>query len=265
MGARSEGVGAVIEHLLGEAAKVGLDAKVPEDRVRGPTAEELDVVGVFPSTEEGCGATRPQRAGAEKCGVDAGGFLERLGSDAKSSGDELDFHVVPLLLGRVSVVVSGDGRVGCSVSALEPQRDAGESFRGAEERVAVGSMANSFPTHGVLLVREGECSVANSVDDLFIQRRLVSGKGFTVDSESDVAEAEGLGAAFASVVEVLGRPKQPVEGHDDEVEDMAVDFAVDRMLEVEYLANLSDDGQVRGVGASGGVVFVSELLEVSCE
>ena len=138
------------------------------------------MVGVFPSTKEGCGGARPERAGDEKSGIDAGGFVEGFGSDAKGASHVLDFNIVPLLLGRVSVVVSRNWGAGFSVGALEPQRNTGKSLGRAEERVVVGGVANSFPTHGVLLVREGKCSGANLVDYLVIQRRLVSGKGFTV-------------------------------------------------------------------------------------
>ena len=57
-----EGVGAVVEHLLGTVMSVngGLDAEAVEHGVRLPAAEELDGVGIDASAEKSRGTAGPE-------------------------------------------------------------------------------------------------------------------------------------------------------------------------------------------------------------
>ncbi len=77
--ARGEGVGAVVEHLLGECAGRSLDAKITEHGIRLPTAKELDVVGVDSGAEEGGSTAWTEGASTEELGRDAGDGLEEAG------------------------------------------------------------------------------------------------------------------------------------------------------------------------------------------
>ena len=63
-----EGVGAVVQHALGECMRLGegLDSKVAEHGVGFPVAHKLDGVFVDTGTEEGGGPTWPEAASAEK-------------------------------------------------------------------------------------------------------------------------------------------------------------------------------------------------------
>ena len=102
-----EGVGAGVEHTLGEVAGMGccLDAKVAEHGVRHPAAKELDVVAVDSGAQKGGGASRAQRFGGEQGRVDAGDVFGVCGGVAKGVGDVFRPDVVPFAVVAVVVVV----------------------------------------------------------------------------------------------------------------------------------------------------------------
>ena len=77
--ARGEGVGAMVEHLLGEGAGGGLDPQITEHGVGLPATQELDVVGVDASAEEGGGTSRPEGACTQEVRGDARDGFEELG------------------------------------------------------------------------------------------------------------------------------------------------------------------------------------------
>ena len=70
-----------------------------------------------------------------------------------------------------------------------------------------------------------------------------------VDGEMDVLEAEGLRAAFSSGIQVFRWPKEPVEGDDDEVDDVGVGNAEFGMFSLEDVNDGADNGDVGRVGA----------------
>jgi hypothetical protein len=66
-------------------------------------------------------------------------------------------------------------------------------------------------------------------------------------------------------VSVLRWAEEPVEGDDGEVDDMAVDLAVDGVVGVKDFEECADDGDVSRVGAFGRVVFVGHPFVESLE
>ena len=109
-----EGVGAVVEHALGELLGVdgGLDPEVPEHGIRLPSTEEHDGVTVNIGTEEGRGPARAEGPGRHLGRVDAGGGGDGLGGMPEGIGDVGGFDVVPFVVVRVRVVVLVDRRGG---------------------------------------------------------------------------------------------------------------------------------------------------------
>ena len=167
----------------------------------------------------------------------------------------------------VSVVVVVNRGVGRSAIALEVACDAAQCFGGTVERVRVGTMAHSFATNGILLVREGQTRMRDAVESSLVIQRC---RGRHVDrppnGEADVAKAEGLGASFGGVaVEAFAWSQEPMECDDDEVDDMFVECAMDRVIGVEGCGESSENGDIGGVGSRGRFVFVAEALEESSE
>jgi hypothetical protein len=76
-----------------------------------------------------------------------------------------------------------------------------------------------------------------------------------------------LGARGVGVpgVSVLRWAEEPVEGNDGEVDDMAVDLAVDGVVGVEDIEEFADDSDVSRVGSFGRVVFVGHSFVESLE
>ena len=84
--------------------------------------------------------------------------------------------------------------------------------------------------------------------------------------EMDAFEAEGGGAAarVASLATLAGR-KQPEVGDNDEVDDVQVGLAPDRVSGVEAVDEGFDKKKVGRVGSSLGVVLIAECLEERVE
>ena len=70
-----------------------------------------------------------------------------------------------------------------------------------------------------------------------------------VDGEVNVLEEEGLRASFSGCVQVFRGRKEPVEGDDDEVDDVGVGDAEFGMLSLEDVDDGADNGDVSRVGA----------------
>ena len=100
-----------------------------------------------------------------------------------------------------------------------------------------------------------------------IQRRRGGGHGNTVENDGDVVETESLGAAVfsGSTVEVLCWAEEPVETDDAKVDDMGIEAAEDRMVDLEGCEEVLEDGEVGWVGPGGRAVFIFEALEESNE
>ena len=151
-----EGVGAVIQHALGECMGLseGLDPKVAEHGVGFPAAHKLDSVFVNTCTEKGGGTARAKAASAEKGRVDTREGLEVRSGVADAIGDEgrLDH-------GSGVVGVDGVDRSGRRSVVLQEVKDnPTEAFARADVGVVGGTMANLFPANSILLVIESECS-----------------------------------------------------------------------------------------------------------
>ena len=88
-GGGGEGVGAMVDHGLGEVADVGgsLDPEIAKHGVRLPAAEEGDGVGVDPSTEEGSGSAGTEGACREQVGGNACDGIEKVCGVLESAGD----------------------------------------------------------------------------------------------------------------------------------------------------------------------------------
>ena len=121
-----ERVGTMVEHALGQTARVGvgLDAEVAEHRVGFPASEKLDDVCVDACAEERRGATRAQGASRQVFKRYACRWVFEASSPAKSVSDELGLDAVPFSVLRVVVVVSVDRCVGLCAPAEESSGDA---------------------------------------------------------------------------------------------------------------------------------------------
>ena len=91
-----------------------------------------------------------------------------------------------------------------------------------------------------------------------------------IPGEVGVTEAEGLGACVGSAVSVFSWWKEPEEGDDTEVGNMAVELPMLGVMEVEdaiavCVVELVEDDGVDQVDMSGGSILVFEGGEVSAE
>ena len=155
----------MVEHELGIVVSMcgSLDAEVSKHGVRLPASQELDGVRVDPGAEEGGGSARPEGAGLEESGRDAGGLLEPGGGVAQGGGDELGFDGVPALIARVAVVVAEDGRVWRRPGPVQALGDAAQGLGGAKEGVVIGTVAHLLAFHCILLVGELKAADRKSV------------------------------------------------------------------------------------------------------
>ena len=95
-----------------------------------------------------------------------------------------------------------------------------------------------------------------------IQRGAEAYVDSATDGEAGVLEFEGLRASFFSGrVEVLGWSQEPVEGHDNEVDEVCVEGSPLGMRCVKDLEEGLDDGKVCRAGPRGRVVFIGESLD----
>ena len=146
---------------------------------------------------------------------------------------------------------------------LHATTNAEESLDRAEEAVGVGGVANDFASDTILLVSELESSVRGTLHDVRVIQRCLGGfVDGAIDGELDVLKFKGLGASARRVgLAVFGRPQEPVECDNDQIDDGFVEGAVDGMFGVESFREFPDDGHVTRVDSAGRVVFVLEVLE----
>ena len=101
---------------------------------------------------------------------------------------------------------------------------------------------------------------------LVIQRCRRGMVDSAVDGEMDILEGEGLASSVGvGRFQALGRTQEPVEGDDDEVDDMGVERAFQDVQGVKGGCESFGDGDVGGVGSAGWIIFVGEGLEESSE
>ena len=82
------------------------------------------------------------------------------------------------------------------------------------------------------------------------------------DGEVDVAEGEGLRAAFlVGGFQVFSGAEEPVEGDDDKVDDVRVESAEDSVRGVEGFQEGTDESKVGWTGTMGEIVLISECLD----
>ena len=103
-----------------------------------------------------------------------------------------------------------------------------------------------------------------------IQRCRGSVAATAIPGEVGVTEAEGLGACVGGAVGVFSWLKEPEEGDDTEVGDMAVELPMLGVIEVKDpvamgVVKLVEDDGVDRVDASGGSILIFEGGEVSAE
>ena len=111
---------------------------------------------------------------------------------AKGVGDELGFHSEPAVVFWVAIEVVVDRSIGCCAITLETKGNASQGFGWAEEWIVVGSMADLFASHGVLLVKEAQSRMVNALHYLVIQRCRGAVGDVAIDREGDVPEEERL-------------------------------------------------------------------------
>jgi hypothetical protein len=130
--------------------------------------------------------------------------------------------------------VGADRGVARSVDGAEATGEASEGLAGAEARIVGGLVADLFAPDTILLVGERQNSAFDEFVRHFIQRRVRGAELFSVGSEVDIAQAEGLGArGRRAAVGVFGGTKKPEEGDDDEVDGDAIDRAFGGVIGVE--------------------------------
>ena len=162
----------------------------------------------------------------------------------------------------VVVVVKVDGCLWVGAAEEKAPSQTTEGFRRAEGGFGVGLVAYLLAPDSILLVIECEHSVGDALNAVQVIQRCCG----VTDSDGDVTESEGLGASFSSGgEEVFGWSHEPVEGDDDEVDDVGVEASPHRVVEVEDVEEAQEDGDVGWVGPQGGAVLVREPLEVSSE
>jgi hypothetical protein len=84
--------------------------------------------------------------------------------------------------------------------------------------------------------------------------------------EMDVSQLESLGAGVGTGgLRVFGRPEEPVEGDDNEVEEMSVEGPVDGISGVEDVEGGADDGEVDRVSSFRRVIVALHGVEESFE
>jgi hypothetical protein len=147
--------------------------------------------------------------------------------------------------------------------------DAEESFGGTKVGVRGSALGYLLATDGVLLVSKFETS-GKYVSFVYFIQRIVGGNECRVvvaalDSKRGVTQTEGLRAPGVGGDGVLGRAKEPVEGDDGELDDVGIGLSVDRVVGLEDAEEVSEDGDIARVGASGRVVLVLEAFEESSE
>ena len=89
VGAGGEGVGAMVQHVLGAVVGVsrGGDAEVAEHRVGAPATKELDGVGIGASAQQGGSAAGTEAPSREEARRDAGDGFNGSGTVAEGIGD----------------------------------------------------------------------------------------------------------------------------------------------------------------------------------
>jgi hypothetical protein len=126
----------------------------------------------------------------------------------------------------------------------------------------------------ILLVRKREAGTVEARDELVfgervsvfvMQRSVEGGVDSSMDCEGDITETKGLAVGFSGGgVEVFGRPEQPEEGEDDELDCVLLEAPKDWVIDVEHGEELSDDGDVDKVGSRRWVVvFFHGSVEIS--
>lgn len=128
-----------------------------------------------------------------------------------------------------------------------------------------------FTPYGILLVGERERSILDACDAILVIQRCFGGLvDSTINGEDNVLVAEGLGSGRAfRIFKVFGWTGELEEGNNDEVDDSSVEGSVDLVLQVESFEEVTDDGDVAGVGSGRRLVGVAagfdEVLEQGME
>jgi hypothetical protein len=110
-------------------------------------------------------------------------------------------------------------------------------------------LAHLLAFDSILLVRKREAGTVEARDELVfgervsifvMQRSVEGGIDSSMDCEGDITETKGLAAGFSGGgVEVFGRPKQPEEGEDDELDRVLLEVPEDWVVDVKHGEELS--------------------------
>ncbi len=171
----------------------------------------------------------------------------------------------------VAVPVGADGCVDGRVMRPKVRSDASKCPSWAQELVIGAIVADRLAANSILLVIEREGCVDVRIRVQVIQRRVVRGEVsrplvVPADTEHDVHESEGLGAAVVRLgFEVLGGSQEPVETDNDEVNGGSVGLAFQRMVGIQGFVECPDDGDVDRVGSFRRVIFVAQGFEERSE
>ena len=128
--------------------------------------------------------------------------------------------------------VNRRGRLG--VVVFEAPGKACQGLCGAEEWVFVGTVADSLAVDCVLLLDEFQGSGVQVGKTVVIQGCVRGIVHCAANIKMHMAEFKGLRACVGGAgVAMFRGSKQPVEGHNDEVNDMCVELSVGGVLGVD--------------------------------
>ena len=127
-------------------------------------------------------------------------------------------------------------------------------------------MADVLAAHDILLVSKCQSSKGDAINACIIQRGRGGVDHEVVDVWVNIAQAECLCPSFGRAgCEVLGRPEEPEETDEGQVDDVAVRLSFGAVLGVEDLVHVLDDGEVGRVSTFGGGFVASKAFAQSFE
>ena len=171
-------------------------AEVAEHRVGLPATDEFDGFGVDSSAEEGGSTAWAETAAGDGIGGNASLLLDRGCTDAEAGG-ESGGRKGAFLQGVIVVVVEAIGMR--NAVPLEVKYAACDGAARAKEWVVGGAVCDTLAFHRILLVSKRECDLRHTINVCVIQRCDDGSVDAAAHGDSDVADAEGLGASLGVV------------------------------------------------------------------
>ena len=201
-----------------------------------------------------------QGTGGDLFGEDAGADFVHLSLVLDGVGDVGRLGWRGPVDGRMAVLDRVDGRGWLGVVVFEALGNACQGLCGAEEGVFVGTVADSLAFDSILLSDEFQGCGAQVGKTVVIQGCVRGIVHCAANIKMHMAEFKGLRACVGGAgVAMFRGSKQPVEGHDNEVNDMSVESSIDGVLGVNDVTERAEDGHIDRAGAGRWVVVFAQL------